>query len=277
MSPAFAVPAGAQTLLITARAPASAALLEVRARPVEGGADIPLGILEPGRAARPLAVGAAAVAGRTVSVVLDPVPALGGALDVLRVGPVLAPLPGWAVAAGAPELVRAGGRGALRAADPLRLTSPRFRPGPGARALLVAVRGDGVLRLAAGDRRTAARAGSAWRDVAVPLRGGGPVRLAIDARPGEAPLQLRDLGLVRRATRATGVVVRRAGGRVAVRARLRPAGGRLAAELRDSRGRRVARGRSDAAGRLRLGGPAAGRVVLVVPGDRTRLGLRRAL
>jgi hypothetical protein len=101
------------------------------------------------------------------------------------------------------------------------------------------------------------------------------VTLTLDARPGGGPLELRDLGLVRRATLATAVGVRRAGGRVAVRARLVPAGGRLAAELRDARGRRVARGRSDAAGRLRLAAPASGRLTLVVPGDRTRTGLRR--
>ena len=64
-------------------------------------------------------------------------------------------------------------------------------------------------------------------------------------------MELRDLGLVRRATRATGVRARRAGGRVRVRARPCLLG-RLAAELRDARGRRVALGRADAAGRLRM-------------------------
>jgi hypothetical protein len=274
VSPPVAVPVGAQTLLVTARAAASSALLEVRARPAEGGPEIPLGTLEPNPAARPLAVAAGPAAGRTVAVVLDPVPALGASLDVLRVGPLTAPLPGWTAARGAPELAGPRGRRLLRVAEALELTSPAFRPGPGARALLVAVRGDGVLRVGAGGRRVAARATRAWRDVMVPLAGRSRVALRLDARPGESPLELRDLGVVRRATRAAGLRTRRSGGRVRVEARLVPAGGRLAAELRDARGRRVARGRADAAGRLRIGAAASGRLTLVVPGDRTRIGLR---
>jgi hypothetical protein len=277
VSSPLAVPQGAQTLVVTARAAASSALLEVLARPAGGGPDIPLGTLEPTPSARPLAVGAGPVAGRTVSVVLDPVPALGASLDLLRVGPLTAPLPGWTAARGAIEVAGPRGRRALRAVDGLELASPAFRPGPGARALLVAVRGDGVLRASAGGRRVAARATAAWRDVVVPLRSRSRVALRLDARPGQAPLELRDLGLVRRATRAAGLRARRAGGRVRVEARLVPAGGRLAAELRDARGRRVARGRADAAGRLRIAAAAGGRLTLVVPGDRTRIGLRRAV
>jgi hypothetical protein len=159
-----------------------------------------------------------------VSIVLDPTPALGATLEVLRVGPVTAPLPGWTVAAGALELAGPRGRRAVRADDPLRLASPAFAPGPGARALLVAVRGDGVLRADAGGRRVTARATAAWRDVAVPLRAGGPVALTLDARPGGGPLQLRDLGLVRRATRAAGPVRGgRAGGFASGRGWSRPA------------------------------------------------------
>jgi hypothetical protein len=276
VSPPLAVPVGAQTLAVAARAPSSGAILDVLARPAEGGPDVPLGTVEPGPAQRRLAVGITPVAGRTVSIVLDPTPALGTTLDVLRVGPVTAPLPGWTVV-GAAEVAGGPGRRAVRAVDPLQLASPAFLPGPGARALLVAVRGDGVLRAAAGGRRVAARATAAWRDVVVPLRSRGVASLSIDARPGDAPMELRDLGLVRRATRATGVRARRAGGRVRVRARLVPAGGRLAAELRDARGRRVALGRADAAGRLRMSAPRSGRLTLVVPGDRTRIGLRAPL
>ncbi|HVH01289.1 MAG TPA: hypothetical protein VM844_11020 [Miltoncostaeaceae bacterium] len=276
VSPPFTVPAGAQTLMVRARSGASAALLDVRARPVEGGPDIPLGTLEPGPAARALAVGVAAAAGRTVSIVLDPIPALGATLDVLRVGPVTAPLPGWPVAAGAVEVAGPRGGRAVRATDPLTLSSPPFAPGPAARSLLVSVRGDGVVVARAGGRRVSARATAAWRDLVVPVRAPeGAATLTLDVRPGAAPVQLRDLGLVRRATRASGVRVRRPGGRTLLRATLGPAGGRLAAELLDRRGRRVAGGRSDAAGRLRLRARARGRLTLVVAGDRTRVGLRR--
>jgi hypothetical protein len=274
VSPPLAVPAGAQTLAVAARAPTSGAILDVLARPAEGGPDVALGTLEPGPAARPLAVAIAPVTGRTVSIVLDPTPALGATLDVLRVGPVTAPLPGWTVAGGGLDVAGPRGRRVVRAGDRLQLASPGFRPGPGARALIVAVRGDGVLRADAGGRRVTARATAAWRDVIVPLRSPSAAALRLDARPGGGPLELRDLGLVRRTTRAAGLRARRAGGRVRVEARLVPAGGRLAAELRDGRGRRVARGRADGAGRLRLRGPGAGRLTLVVAGDRTRIGLR---
>ena len=275
VSPPLVVPAGAQTLSVTARAAASSALLDVRARPVEGGPDIPLGTLEPGPAARRLGVGAGPVAGRSVRVVLDPVPGLGASLDVLRVGPVTAPLPGWTAVRGALQLAGPRARRALTTADPLELASPAFAPGPGARALLVAVRGDGVLRAQAGRRRAAVRATASWRDVVVPLASRGPVALRLDARPEAGAMELRDLGIVRRSTRAAALRARRSGGRIRVEARLVPAGGRLAAELRDARGRTVARGRSDEAGRLRISGPApAGRATLIVPGDRTRIGLR---
>ena len=278
VSPPFVVPARAQTLAVTARAPASSALLGVRARPVEGGPDIHLGTLEPGPVARRLGVGAGPVAGRSVHVVLDPVPALGASLDVLRVGPVTAPLPGWTAVRGALQLAGPRGRRALRTADPLELASPAFAPGPGARALLVAVRGDGVLRARAGGRRVAARATASWRDVLVPLASRARVTLRLDARPGSGAMELRDLGVVRRSTRAAGLRARRSGGRIRVEGRLVPAGGRLRAELRDARGRTVARGRSDGAGRLRISGSAPpGRVTLVVPGDRTRIGLRASV
>jgi hypothetical protein len=270
------VPPGAQTLVVAARAPSSAALLEVRARPQEGGAEVPLGTLEPGPRARALAVGVAALAGRTVRIVLDPVPGLGASLDVLRVGPVTAPLPGWGVPSGALEVSGRAGARAVRADAPLDLVSPAFRVGPGARELLVGVRGEGIVRARAGARRVAARAGASWRDVRVPLRRGRPqAALRLTIRPGPGGLELRDLGIVRRATRVSALSVVRAGGRVRVRGRLAPAGGGLVAELRDARGRRLARGRADAAGRVRLDGPAgAGRLTLVVPGDRTRAGVR---
>ena len=276
VSPPLDLPPGAQTLMIRGRARSSAALLEVRARPEEGGPEVELGVLEPGARTRKMAVGLNGLEGTTVRIVLDPVPGLGASFDVLRVGPVTAPLPDWTAPRGAIEVSGRGGRRALRVDERLELRSPRFRPGPGARDLLVAVRGDGVVRARAGARRVAARARSAWRDVRVPLRrGGARVALRLSVRPGPGGIELRDLGIVRRATRVTGVSVRRAGGRVRVRGRLVPAGGHLAVELRDARGRRLARGRADAAGRVSVAGPVgAGPLTLVVPGDRTRIAVR---
>ncbi len=122
------------------------------------------------RRARTWAVGVAAVAGRAVRIVLDPVPALGTSVEVQSVGPVTAPLPGWTVAAGALDRRGSVRRGVLAVRDaPLRIASPGFRPGSGARELVVAVRGDGVLRGVAGRRAAAVRATPA---LARPARAG---------------------------------------------------------------------------------------------------------
>jgi hypothetical protein len=278
VSPPLVIPDGAQSLLLTAGAPAGAALLQVRARPVEGGAEIALGTVEPGIAARPWAVGVAALAGRAVRIVLDPVPALGASLDILAVGPVLAPLPGWTVTRGALEPAGVARRRAVRVADGvLELRSPAFAAGPGARELIVAVRGEGSLRLSVAGRTVMARASMAWRDVRVPAGPGRRV-LRIVAGPGAAGLELRDLGLVRRRTLIQGLSRARAGVRVAVRGRLAPAGGGLLVELRDPRGRRLGRARSSPSGRFTVRGrTAASSIVVAVPGDRTRIASRRRL
>jgi hypothetical protein len=274
VSSPFAVPAGAQALTVIARAPGVGAALEVRARPEGGGAEIPLGVLEPGNPFREVQVALAGLAGRTVRIVLDPVAALGRAIDVAAVGPVTAPLPGWEVLRGVPLLVRRGARPALSVRDdPLEVASPRFARGAGARFLLVAVRGDGRVRLDAGSRRVGAVAGGAWRDVRVPLpRRGGRARLRIVAAPaGGGPLELRDLGLVVRATDVAGLRARRAGRGRVVAGRLVPAGAGLRVELRTARGRRLAAVRTDAAGRFRMRAPAAGALAVSTAGDRTRL------
>ena len=87
VSPPLALPAGSQTLRVALRAPGGAGLVLVRAR-VEDGSETDLGALEPGAARRSWPVGVAALAGRTVRIVIDPVPALGTTVDLLRVGPV---------------------------------------------------------------------------------------------------------------------------------------------------------------------------------------------
>lgn len=274
VSPPLEVPPGAQALAVAAASPNRGALLEVRAAPAEGGPEIALALLEPPARPSRMAVGLGPVAGRRVRIVLDPVPGLGSAVEVRRVGPLTAPLPGWSLLAGSPDRERRGGRPALVVRDdPLLAVSPAFAPGAGARWLLVAVRGEGRVRATAGGRAVAAVAGPHWRDVAVPLRPGRRARLRVEARPGAAALELRDMGLVRRATRIAGLRAARGRGRVVVTARLVPAGARLAAELRRG-ARRVSAGRADSRGRLRLVAVEGGPLMLVVPGDRTRAGAR---
>jgi hypothetical protein len=204
VSPPVTVPAGAQVLRLTLRSPGGGGLVLVSARPESGAPEVALGALEPG--ARRAALGLPlppALAGQAVRVVIDPVPALGTALEVHRVGPLLAPLPGWTADRGLLDVAGARGRRTVRVADaPLRLTAPAYRPPAGSRALLVDVRGDGTLRARAGGPGRLARATDRWRTIRVPLRRrAGAVRLRLTATPGPGGLQLRRLGVAERPRR----------------------------------------------------------------------------
>lgn len=283
LSPSFLVPPGVQAIAVRARAPGVGALLEVSARPDDGGPDIALAVLEPGAGFGEGHVPLTGLAGRTVRLVLDPVPALGRVVEVAGVGPLLTPLPLWTPTAGVPVPERVDGRQALRVSeDPLALVSLPFGRGPGARALLVAVRGEGRLSADAGGgpATLAVRGSPVWRDLRVPLPfSGGPVTLAMRATPGAADLLVADLGLVLRATALAGRRVSREGRALRVRGRLVPAGGGLIVELSFA-GRRLATARTGSGGRfsLRLGDPPggtrAGVATISTPGDRTRLPAR---
>jgi hypothetical protein len=138
-----------------------------------------------------------------VRIVVDPVPALGTTIDVLRVGPVTAPLPGWTVRRGTLDVAGAAGRHAVTVAGaPLAIASPSYGivPGPRRRTVSVGLRGDGVVRLTVAGRTAVRRAGPAWREVSVTLPRLGRTRIAlrITATPGVGTLLLRDLGVVRR-------------------------------------------------------------------------------
>lgn len=274
VSPPVALPMGAQTLTVKLRARGGGGLVVISARPVEGGPDVELATLEPGASARAFAVGVGPLAGRTVRVVVDPVPALGTSVDLLAVGPVTAPLVGWTVAAGALDRRGPVRRGYLSVVDgPLRIRSPRFRPGAGARQLVVAVRGQGVVRGVAGGRAASLRATTAWRDLRVPVRARGAAALSLTATPGVGGVQIRDVGLVRRQVALRGVRSRPAGASRVIAATLGSAGAGLVVEARGRTGRRLARDRADSRGRVTLRVPrSAGRVLLVSAGDRTRLG-----
>jgi hypothetical protein len=278
VSPPFTVPPGAQYALIRARARAGGADLEVRARPEEGGAELPLAVLSPGRALAAAPVSLAGLGGRTIRMVLDPVEAFGRAVEVAGVGPLGVALPGWSVTRGLPAIAAdpAGGRLLRVGEQPLEIVSTPFAPGPGARALIVAVRGAGRVQGLAGGRVVGLRAGPGWRDLRIPLPAGAPaVALTLRAAPGADPLELRDLGLVVRETRLTGLrSSRRPGGRV-ILGRLVPAGGELVLQALGPGGRRLAATRADRSGRFHLVVRVQGRppraVTLVAAGDRTRL------
>ncbi len=200
VSPPLALPAGSQTLRVALRAPGGAGLVLVRARG-EDGAETDLGALEPGSSRRSWPVGVAALAGRTVRIVLDPVPALGTAIDLHRVGPVTAPLPGWAVTAGAAEVTGARGRRVLAVSGaPLAVRSPSFRvpPGPRRRTLSVEARGEGTVSVTAGGRSVTRTVTAAWRAIALTLPKRGRMRISVGvvAVPGAGGLQLRAIGAV---------------------------------------------------------------------------------
>ncbi len=274
VSPPLLIPPGSQTLAVTLRAPGGNGLMLVSARPVEGGADVGLGTLEPGAARRSWAVGVGGLAGRQVRIVLDPVPALGTTLDVFGVGPLTAPLPGWKVTRGSLDRRGSRTRGVLAVGDRLGLRSPAFALGPGARELLVSVRGQGTLRARAGRRTAVVRATTAWRDLHLRVRG-ARARLTLTATPGLESLELRDIGLIRRQVAVRALRVGVSGSRRVMRGTLGVAGARLVVEARARSGRRLARVRADSRGRFAVRTPrSAGRVTLVVPGDRTRIGTR---
>lgn len=280
LSPAFTVPPGAQAVGVVARAPGGGALLEVVARAADGGPDVPLGTLEPGRARAVHHVSLAGLAGRTVRLALDPVPALGRSVEIGGVGPLAVLVPRWELRSGLALPVRAGGRRALRVDEGAAvLTSERFPTGPGARALLVAVRGDGRVAAQAGGRGAAVRASGRWRDLRVPLpRGARSVRLTIAARAGQGPVEVADLGIVLRASALARPAVVRRGTLVRIRGRVVPAGAGMQVELRLPSGRLLARVRSDRDGRYALRArTAAPSAVLIAVGDRTRLPARRAV
>jgi hypothetical protein len=204
VSPPVTVPTGAQVLKLALRAPGGGGLALVSAWPEAGGPEVALGALEPGARRASLAVPLpSALAGQAVRVAIDPVPALGTSLEVHRVGPLIAPLPGWTADRGLIDVAGARGRRTVRVADaPLRLTAPAHRPPARTRALLVDVRGDGVLRARAGGPSRLARATARWRTVRVPLRrGDGAVRLALTATPGPGGMELRRLGVAERPPR----------------------------------------------------------------------------
>lgn len=276
-SPEADVPAGAQSLVVRARS-GSGAALAVLAEPVAGGPAIPLGIVDADAAGTPRAVPVAAVAGTRVRFVLDPSAPLGGVVDVGGAGPFAAPLPGWVLRRGA--VLREAGppAGLVVHGDPAVFASPVAAPPAGTRALLVRISGTGSVRLAAGGRAAAATARAAGVDVTVPVAAGRPVRLTLTADPGGGTLRIRDLGRYVVAVRVSGLRVRRTATAVTVRGTLGAAGARLPVRLLGARGGGTA-ARAAADGRFTLHGrtrPGA-RPVLVVSGDRTRLGRRLAL
>lgn len=186
LGPAFTVPTTAQALPMVLGVPGANATLDIRARPVEGGDDIPLATIVPDRAVRSWDVGVAAVRGRTVRIVIDPVTGLGRRVYVRSIGPPVEVLPGWSVTSGLPVVTARWGRRGLDVQDSrlAAITAP-FTPAARTRFVGVSVRGAGRITASMDGRsqRALARVGS-WTTLrfAVPAGLSG-ARMSFTASP----------------------------------------------------------------------------------------------
>jgi hypothetical protein len=203
LSSPMTVASRAQAVTLQVRSRSRGGILIVRALR-EDGRQVALGTIVPGPGFRRHDVGLGPVRGRTVRLVLDPVAGLGRTVDVRRVGPVRQLARRWLVRSGAPQRLR---RGLVEVATgPLVMRSASFRPGVAARAVLVQIRGTGVVTLRAGGRsvrRTASR--RAWRTLRVPIsRRALRISVTIVARPGAGSLRLRRIGSLVRRPRTAG-------------------------------------------------------------------------
>ncbi len=270
VSPPVAVPMSAQVMPLVVGVPGANAVLDVRARPVEGGPDIPLSTIVPERAVRQWQVGMSSVRGRTVRIVIDPVTSLGRRLYVRSVGPVQQVLPGWNLTGGNPMVDGAWGRRAIIADDaPLGVTSPAVSVPSGTRFLGMGVRGSGTVRASVGGRVVRVRATPGrWTALRVAVRRGSAARLAVTAVPGEGErIALSDVGTPVRQVRVTGLSVSGS----TVRATVGPSAAGMRAEVRIG-GDVVGRGTVGAGGRLVVRATGAGAARLVLLDDAARIG-----
>jgi len=186
VGPAFTVPAGAQALPLVLGVPGSNALLDISARPVDGGPGIPLATLAPDRAVRSVDVPIAPARGRAVRVVIDPVSSLGRRVYVRSIGPPVQVLPGWDVRRGLPVVVTRWGRRGLDVRDArLEATTAPFSPRARTAFVGVSVRGRGTVRASLRGRtaRASAKAG-AWTTLRFPVpKGARGIRIAFTAVP----------------------------------------------------------------------------------------------
>ncbi len=269
LSSAMVVPGRAQSLTIEARSRSRSGILMVRAIR-EDGSQANLGTIVPANGFRRYEVGLGPVRGQTVRIVLDPVAALGRTVDIRRVGPLRQVARGWLVRRGAPRRVT---RGVIEVeTGELTMTSAGFRPGGGARAAQVQVRGSGVVRLKTGGRTAKITASNRrWKNLRVPL---SPrtlrASITVRATPGAGTVRLRRVGSVVRRPSLRSFATRLTGGRRVISGRLVPAGGRLRVQARAANGRIIGRARSNRRGNFRMvvaGVPAR----ITTGGDATRV------
>lgn len=273
LSPPFAVPANGQDVPVVLGVPGANAVLQVSARPVDGGADVPLATIVPDRAVRQWQVGVGPVRGRTVRLVLDPITSLGRRLYVRSVGPVREVLPGWEVSRGVPVVERAWGREGITVTDDaLAARTPSVTVPTGTRFLGLMVRGGGSVRASVGGRSARVASSAArWTALRVPVRG-LTARMAVTATPSDGDrLVVSGVATPVRQARVRVVSVGGSPGRAVVRATVAPDAGGMAAEVRVGR-RVVGRGTVRPDGTLVVRARAAGAARLVVLDDAAHIG-----
>lgn len=273
VSPPFTVPATGQAVPVVVGVPGANAVLQVSARPIEGGADVPLATIVPDRAVREWLVGVGPVRGRTVRLVIDPVTSLGRRIYVRSVGPVREVLPGWEVTRGVPVVARAWGReGIAGTDDPLAVRTPSVSVPPGTRFLGLMVRGAGSVRASVGAASVRViSSADRWRVVRVPVRG-ALARMAMTATPSDGGrLLVSGVASPVRQARVRVVSVGGSPGRGVVRAAVTPDAGGMAAEVRLGRGV-VGRGTVGPDGTLVVRTRGTGAARLVVLDDAAHVG-----
>jgi len=266
LSPPFTVPPTGQDLPVVLGVPGANAVLQVSARPVDGGADVPLATIVPDRAVREWQVGVGAVRGRTVRLVIDPVTSLGRRLYVRSVGPVREVLPGWEVSRGLPLVARAWGREAIGVVDEVLIArTPVVGVPPGTRFLGLMVRGSGSVRASVGARSARATATTGrWTALRVPVRGTS-ARMSVAVTPAQGDrIVVSGVATPVRTVVVRVVSVSLVGGRAVVRATVGPDAVGMLAEVRQG-ARVIGRGTvgRDGALTVRARGTGAARLVLL--------------
>ncbi len=277
LSPPVTVPPSGQVLAIVLGVPGANAMVDIRARPVDGGADIPLATIVPRRAVQEWRVGVGGIRGRTVRIVIDPVTSLGRRMLVRSVGPVYEVLPGWEVSRGLPVVSDLWGRaGVVVDGGVLDMRTPRVTVPRGTGHLGMVVRGTGRVRAsAAGHVATATASTGRWTALHVPVPvHGGALRVSVSAIPGEgARLVVADIATPVRPVRVARVSVRGSGTGSVVVAIVGTVATGMQGEVRIG-ARVVGRGTVRADGRLVIRARGEGVARVVLRADAGRSGAR---
>ncbi|NBQ43984.1 MAG: hypothetical protein EBU23_16355, partial [Mycobacteriaceae bacterium] len=114
VGPAIALPPDAQVVPVAVGAPGANTVVDVRARPLDGGAEVPLTTIVPARGVASFDIPVGQFAGRSIRLVLDPTMSIGRRMIIGGMGPVRSLLPGWGISGGQVSVITAWGRTGLR-------------------------------------------------------------------------------------------------------------------------------------------------------------------